>query len=106
MLTAGQQLAFRSDGSPGTVSAIPPEGIAPWRDRQLSFIDVPLSRALAELERYADSGLVLRDPGVAALRLSGTFDTTDPASFRRLLQRALPVRLQSTPDGLEIRPLK
>lgn len=106
LLTAGQQLTTRADGSPGMVSAIPPEGIAPWRDRQLSFIDVPLSRALAELERYADSGLVLRDPGVAALRLSGTFDTTDPASFRRLLPRALPVRLQPTPQGLEIRPLK
>jgi transmembrane sensor len=106
LLTAGQQLAFRSDGWPGTASPIPPEGIAPWRDRQLSFIDMPLSRVLAELERYADSGLVLRDPGVAALRLSGTFDTTDPASFRRLLPRALPVRLQPTADGLEIRPIK
>ena len=93
-LVAGQQLESDARGLLGPVAAVPGEGIAPWREHRLSFVDTPLGRALAELERYGPTGLVVNDPAVAALRLTGTFDPRDPRTLRRALPSALPVRLK------------
>jgi transmembrane sensor len=98
-LTAGQQVESDALGALAAVSSVPGEGIAPWREHRLSFVDTPLSRALAELERYGNTGLVVKDPLVAALRLSGTFDPRDARTLRRALPSALPVRLKDAGAG-------
>ncbi|MCR6475922.1 FecR domain-containing protein [Variovorax sp. ZS18.2.2] len=101
-LTAGQQVQSDVQGVLAAVSAVPGDGIAPWREHRLSFLDIPLARALAELERYGSTGLVVRDPAVAALRLSGTFDPRDARMLRRMLPSALPVRLKGDGPVVEI----
>lgn len=103
-LTAGQQVESDARGVLSAVAVVPSEGIAPWREHRLSFVDTPLSRALAELERYGSTGLVVNDPAVAALRLSGTFDPRDARTLRRALASALPVRLKETGPVAEILP--
>lgn len=103
-LTAGQQVESDARGVLSAVAAVPGEGIAPWREHRLSFVDMPLSRALAELERYGSTGLVVNDPAVAGLRLSGTFDPRDVRTLRRALASALPVRLKETGGVTEIVP--
>jgi transmembrane sensor len=103
-LTAGQQVESDALGALAAVSSVPGEGIAPWREHRLSFVDTPLSRALAELERYGNTGLVVKDPLVAALRLSGTFDPRDARTLRRALPSALPVRLKDAGGVAEIVP--
>lgn len=72
----------------------------------MSFVDTPLGHALAELERYGSTGLVLRDPTVAALRLSGTFDPRDARTLRSVLPGALPVRLQEQDGTTEVLPAR
>lgn len=69
-LTAGQQVHSDAEGMLAAVSAIPGDGIAPWREHRLSFVDTPLARALAELERYGSTGLVVRDPAVHLLPIN------------------------------------
>ena len=99
LLQAGQQV--RADAA-GTLSAIAPvsaAGIAPWREHRVGFDDMRLDRALAELARYRDTGLVVRDPAVAELRITGVFDPRDLATFRRVLPLSLPVRLRDA-DGV------
>lgn len=103
-LTAGRQVESDAQGVFSAVSAVAREGIAPWRDHRLSFVDTPLARALAELERYGSTGLVVNDPAVAALRLSGTFDPRDARTLRLALASALPVRLKDTGTVAEIVP--
>lgn len=103
-LQAGQQIAFGRDGGRGPVRPVAAHGIAPWRERQLSFSDVPVGTALAELARYADLGVVAVDPAVAELRVTGTFDAGDAAATRRLLARALPVRIETVAGGFALRP--
>ncbi|RAR80991.1 FecR family protein [Paracidovorax anthurii] len=104
LLTAGQQAEVDSEGTLGPLAAVPAGGIAPWRERRVSFVDTPLAEALAELERYRDTGLRVRDPRVAALRLSGTFDPMDPGGLRRALPRVLPVRLREHDGVAEVLP--
>ncbi|TSD60012.1 DUF4880 domain-containing protein [Variovorax sp. KBS0712] len=103
-LVAGRQVESDAQGRFSAVSAVPRDGIAPWREHRLSFVDTPLARALAELERYGSTGLVVNDPAVAALRLSGTFDPRDARTLRRALASALPVRLKETGTVAEILP--
>lgn len=99
LLTAGEQVASDPRGALGPVAAVPQDGMAAWQTQRLSFVDVPLGQALAELERYRSTGLLVRDPAVAALRLSGTFDPMNPASLRIALPRVLPVQLSQADGG-------
>jgi transmembrane sensor len=105
-LTAGQQVLADGQGMLAPMSAVPGEGIAPWRDNRVSFVNTPLAQALAEFERYGHTGLTVRDPAVAALRLSGTFDPRDAQTLRRVLPAALPVRLQGTGESVELLPVR
>lgn len=102
LLTAGQQVSTSAGGQPGPVGAVAATGIAPWRDGRITLDNVPLSEALAEFERYGPTHLVVRDPAVAALRLSGTFDPRRLANFRQSLPKVLAVRLQAAGEQTEI----
>jgi len=104
-LTAGQMLTLPPGAAP-VRGAVPITGVAAWRAMPLSFSDVPLREAVDEMNRYADLGLAVRDPAVASLRLTGTFDPRNTAATRRLLAAALPIRLVDGPQGVEVRPLR
>ena len=102
LLSAGQQVAANAHGAPLSVDAVPAEGVARWRAQRISFVDVPLSQALAEFDRYHATGLRIAAPQVAAMRLSGTFDPMATAALYQALPRVLPVRLQRQNDGVTV----
>lgn len=107
LLTPGQQVSTDVQGRLSPVSRVGAAGIAPWRQHRVRFDNLRLDQALAELARYRDMPLVIRDPGVAALRITGVFDPREPATFRRLLPAALPVRLVALDGGLtEVAPAR
>lgn len=101
-LVAGQQIASDMSGLLGAVSALPAAGIAPWRESRVSFDNTPLNQALAEFERYGPVHLTVREPAVAALRVTGTFDPRRPGNFARILQQVLPVKLREQGGEAEI----
>jgi transmembrane sensor len=103
-LTAGQRLVFGAQDGRAELGQVAAEGFASWRNPQLSFSDVPLKAAVAEMERYANLGISSVDPAVAELRLTGTFNPRDAAATRRLLTGALPVKLRPGAGGFEIVP--
>lgn len=92
-LTAGQAVAADGQGRLGPVVPVAAQGIAPWRGHRVNFDNTPLAAALAELERYGDTGLRVRDPAVAALRVTGSVDLRRVGDFARSLPHVLPVRL-------------
>lgn len=105
-LDAGQQLVVSAQGLLSPVARVHADGIAPWREYRVSFVDASLSQALAEFERYRRTGLTVSDPAVAQLRLSGTFDPRDVQTLRQVLPMALPVRLQSRGSDTEVLPAR
>lgn len=98
-LVAGQALSVSPAGVLGPVSAVAPGSIALWRKGLIRFENTPLAEALAELERYGPTGLVVHDPAVAALRIGGTYQASRPAEFARMLAQILSVTLVAGPDG-------
>ncbi|MCU0942795.1 MAG: FecR domain-containing protein [Hydrogenophaga sp.] len=98
-LVAGQSVIADSRGHLAPVSILPPASALAWRDGRVVLNDTPLRDAVAEFERYLDTGLVINDPRAGKLRLNGSFDLRQFSAFKRALPQALPVRLRSRDDG-------
>jgi transmembrane sensor len=65
-----------------------------WRTGYLIFRDTPLADAVAEFNRYNSQQLVIDDPRVAEIRVSGKFRPTQYEAFGRLMQEGFSVRMQ------------
>ena len=99
-LSAGQQLVHRAGGGD---QIGPAEGGVAWKDGFVSFDRRTLASAIEELNRYSDKKLVVRDPKVAALRISGAFPTGDTQAFILTITALYPLKAVATEDGkLEI----
>ncbi|MFY7865761.1 FecR family protein [Roseateles sp.] len=92
-LSAGQTVVADAQGRIGPVTTLAGKAIAPWREGRLSFDQVPLAQAIAEFERYGRTGLMLRDPALAALPVGGSFSLEQWHRFAEALPQVLPVRL-------------
>ncbi|MGB6485472.1 MAG: FecR domain-containing protein [Steroidobacteraceae bacterium] len=100
-LSAGEQLLIT--GPHLAITSVSPRQIADdlaWRDGAVVFEGAPLSQALAEVGRYTRAKVVLAEPEVASLRISGRFRTDDVPGFFRALQAALPVRVNQPEPGV------
>jgi len=74
-----------------------------WRDGFLTFDDSPLADAVADFNRTSVDQLVIRDPKVARLRITGRFQTGDAGRFGRTLAAVHSVRIvQIAPHQFEI----
>lgn len=101
-LVAGQSIVADADGRLGAMSQVPPGSAAPWRDGRVNFDNTPLAQALAEFERYGSTGLVIRDPVVATMRVGGSFELKRFNSFAQSLPQQLPVRLEPRGGFVEV----
>jgi len=63
-----------------------------WRTGYLIFRDTALADAIAEFNRYNVRKILIEDPNVAAIRVSGKFRSTQFEAFVRLLEEGFPVR--------------
>ena len=100
-LSAGQSVTADAAGGLARIEVDGADRVS-WREGRVNFNGTPLVKALAEFERYGDTGLWIRDPAVAALRVQGSFSLRQVAAFARALPQVLPVRLRSAHGRTEI----
>lgn len=104
VLRPGQQLTDRSGLLP-VVSPARLDEAMNWQRGFVTFDDDTLAAAAAELNRYGGDQLVVRDPRVASLHVTGMFRAGDAARFGRTLAQIHPVRVVRIGAGqLEIVP--
>jgi transmembrane sensor len=72
-----------------------------WRHGLLNFEQETLAHIAEEFNRYNRKQLVIADPGVAQMRIGGSFETTKVEAFVHLLSEAYGLRVAD--DGREIR---
>jgi transmembrane sensor len=79
VLQAGERLTI----SPTQVALDRPrlEAVTAWRAGNIMFDDQPLGDAVAEFNRYGSTQIVLTDPRLGSLRISGVFDANAPEQF-------------------------
>jgi transmembrane sensor len=75
-----------------------------WQTGQAIFENGRLSDAAAEMNRYSNVKLMIADPDVAGLRLSGIYVVGDNVTFANSVARLLPIRLVQGAGRIEIYP--
>jgi transmembrane sensor len=97
-LGAGERAAVTPSGIQ-TNTGPPIEAVMAWTERRLVFRDQPLDTVIQEFNRYRTHPLVLDDRRLAALRISGVFDLSDPESLIVYLGTYEAVQVDNRPDG-------
>jgi len=92
-LTAGEQLVA-SAHAPIAVTTADTERATSWKQGQIIFRDDTIADAIAEMNRYSATQLVVDDPQIQNLRISGVFKTTRPENFVAALTSSYPIRLE------------
>ena len=77
LLQPGERLTEPLAG-PARIETASVEAATAWRRGQTIFRDTPLGEAVTELNRYGGPQVVIEDPRVAALPISGVFTTNAP----------------------------
>jgi transmembrane sensor len=70
-----------------------------WRDGRVAFNDVPLTEAIAEMNRYAPDTVVVADPTMVRLHVNGVFRTGETNAFVHALEEYFPVKAEQQPGG-------
>jgi transmembrane sensor len=99
-LAAGQRATVTTLGMERDAGR-PMEAAAAWTEGRLAFRDQPLSAVVSELNRYRRQPLVIDDPGLAGLKISGVFDLANPESLFAYLGAYEAVRIDRRSDGSE-----
>lgn len=79
-MAAGQTWHSRD----GAVNTPPPaqfERLTAWRHGQLVFSDTTLREAVAEMNRYSSTSLIIETPGAGSLPITGVFKIRDSSQF-------------------------
>ncbi len=99
-LTAGHGIAI--GGGKGVALQAIPVVQADWPSDLRDFRNVPLRSLLAEANRYADRPLLLAEPGLGDLRVSGIFRVREPTRLAANLAELLDLSLVHSPSGIAL----
>jgi len=104
-LAPGQAITVRPDGQSTGPNRVDVAALTGWTRNLITFHDIALADAVAEMNRYAPSKISLA-PGVPAqAKLSGVFSTGDPAEFLDAAKASFDLESRRKPDGgVELRP--
>jgi len=97
-LAAGERAAVTRKGiEPDVGPSI--ESVNAWTEHRVVFRDKTLAEVVGEFNRYRLQQLIIDDPGLAGLRISGTFDPSDPDSLVAYLGAEEAVQVRTPTDG-------
>ena len=97
--SVGQQLSIDATTGSASIQTVDAIGIAAWREGILQYRDEPLRSVIADLTRYSARDIVIANPQIADLRITGTVFANEVDSWLQSLETALPVRVVWAPDG-------
>lgn len=105
VMLEGQELVSRGGSAIVRSMDAPPSGTARSADGVIIFDNDTLAQAAAELNKGSERRLIVRDPRVARLPVSGRFLTGNVERFAYIVAEIHPVRVARRPDGtVEILP--
>lgn len=73
-----------------------------WRSGDVFFRETRLDEAVAEFNRYNQRQIVIRDPNVAAMLLTGKFRATNTDAFVNLLERTYGIEVVRTEASISL----
>ena len=100
-VTAGQQVFVQSNG-PESVREVDLTQVTGWLRGRLVVDNVPLGEVIEELCRYHPGIIRVWSSAVRNIRVSGSYDLSDPAGVLTALAQTLPIRMASLTDRIII----
>ncbi len=98
-LDPGERVTY-ANGHPARLDRPSLDKITAWRRGQISLDNTTLADTVSEINRYNTKRVVVRDPGIAAIRLSGVFRAGDTQNFVTAVTRTYHLRARN--EGGEI----
>ncbi len=103
-LSAGDALQVRADGAATLLPRADIEAATAWRQGKVIFRDQTLAAAVHRLNRYSRRQVIVDDPALAQMKVSGVFDSDDAQAFADAMQAYLPVTADfSVPSAIHLR---
>jgi len=103
-LKAGYRIEARTP-TDWVVAPADVEKEAGWVQGRLTFVDDPLSQVVAELNRYSERKIVLKDPRVGGEPVVAVFKPGDLESFVRMVRSYELAQVVETPTTIELHAL-
>ncbi|HEY5758948.1 MAG TPA: FecR domain-containing protein [Steroidobacter sp.] len=101
-LAAGQLVVFAEDKVVREERPVM-ERAGAWRQGRLAFFGEPLSEAVAAMNRYTRRPIVILDPEIAQMPISGNYSVGDPQAFATSISVLLPVRVDMERTRITLR---
>lgn len=98
-LVAGQQIVVGGVEADRMVRSADVDRVASWRFGRLDFDAMPLNMAIDEINRYSDTQILVEDPEVGRMVVSGVFKIGESEKFARALEKSFPVKVAFQADG-------
>lgn len=98
-LLPGQRLVLAA-ASPPKLDTPPVEAVTAWRRGEVMLDKTALADAVAEMNRYDETHLVIGDPRIADLLVSGIYRTGDSVGFAQAVARMYDLKVAQ--DGGQI----
>jgi transmembrane sensor len=98
----GEQVLVRPGQVPGQPVAVNVADVTGWLHRKISFNQLPLGDVVKEFNRYAAVPLVVDDPGLNELPISGVFNAYDTNSFIAFLRNLDGVLISRTESAIHV----
>lgn len=97
-VSAGEELTVTEAGA-AVIRLVDPGTVAEWREGRLQYLGEPLGAVVSDVNRYVGYRIVITDPSLATLRMTGTILTGDLQSWLQSVEVALPVHVVQIPGG-------
>jgi len=98
-MSAGERLRI-AKGAPATVDAPRVDAVTAWRRGEVMFDDMALTDAVAEMNRYSKTPLIIDGITISTLRVSGIYHAGDSEGFAQTVAQLY--GLQVTQEGAQI----
>lgn len=98
-LRPNEELRISRAGVIGAPRSVLPAAVDAWTRGDVVASDWPLARLVADMNRYSTTKLVLGEPDLADVRISGVFHVGDQQSLVRMLRLGWAIEAQPAAPG-------
>lgn len=103
MLSPGQRVMLAPDGRLTPSRAVDLDSVNSWQRGRIDLVDLPLNDALAQVNRYSATKIVVREASLSDRRISGVFRAGDVNAIAAALCAYFDLKVvQRTPDAIII----
>jgi len=105
-LGEGQTLVFQRTSGQTLITRDDQVAQTDWQQGRLHFNETPLGDAVARFNRYGSRRLVLDDPTLAAMPISGVFEARNGPAFAQALAALFPVTVETRSNAIVVRRIE